>query len=56
MAESVLVDPFGYYLFTSDPRDNARIDQLIKDGKSYSEAFEYLIAEQEAAKKNKLAA
>lgn len=52
----LLVDPFSYYLFTSDPRDNAKIDRLVKEGKTYSEAFEYLIAEQNKEKKAKLAA
>lgn len=52
----LLVDNFSYYLFTSDPRDNACIDALVKEGKSYSEAFEYLIAESETKKESQLAA
>ncbi len=40
----LIVDPFSYWMFTSDAQDNARINELLKQGKSYAQAFEMLAA------------
>ena len=40
----LIVDPFSYWMFTSDARDNAKINDLLKQGKSYAQAFEILAA------------
>lgn len=36
------LDPLAYYAFTSDPRDNGRIDQLLEQGHEYYEAIKIL--------------
>lgn len=38
----LIVDPVSYWMFTSDATDNAKINQLIKQGKTYAEAFQIL--------------
>ena len=38
----LLLDPFSYYLYTSDSTDNAKIDKLVASGKTYIEALETL--------------
>ena len=38
----LIVDPVSYWMFTSDATDNAKINHLIKQGKSYAEAFTIL--------------
>jgi conjugal transfer ATP-binding protein TraC len=37
------VDPFSYYLFTSDARDTFQIEELVNSGKSYAEAIGHLV-------------
>ena len=39
----VIVDPFSYYLYTSDATDNNKIKSLVDQGYSYPEAFNILI-------------
>ena len=34
------LDPVAYYAFTSDPQDNARINELLKKGYQYHEAIQ----------------
>ena len=36
------LDPVAYYAFTSDPQDNARINELLKKGYQYHEAIQEL--------------
>jgi conjugal transfer ATP-binding protein TraC len=43
----LLVDPFSYYLFTSDAFENAEIEKMVKGGLSYAEAFEKMIERQQ---------
>jgi conjugal transfer ATP-binding protein TraC len=38
----LIVDPYSYWMFTSDAQDNSRINNLVKQGKSYAQAFEEL--------------
>jgi len=39
----LVVNPFLYYLYTSDADDNVRLDRLVKtEGKTYLEAIEIL--------------
>lgn len=45
----LVVDPFGYYLFTSDAKDNAKIQRLVKSGKSYAEAIDILVSQDEGS-------
>jgi len=46
-----VVNPFLYYLYTSDANDNFRIEQMVKnEGKSYLEAIEILAGQREASK------
>jgi conjugal transfer ATP-binding protein TraC len=35
----LVVDPFSYYLFTSDASDIAKIERLVASGKTYAEAI-----------------
>jgi len=38
------VDPFSYYLFTSDAKEKAEIDHIVKEkGKDYAEAIEEMV-------------
>ena len=38
------VDPFSYYLFTSDAKEKAEIDYIVKEkGKDYAEAIEEMV-------------
>ena len=37
------VDPFSYYLFTSDANDIFKIEELVSSGKSYAEAIGHLV-------------
>jgi len=47
----LVVNPFLYYLYTSDANDNFRIEQMVKnEGKSYLEAIEILAGQREASK------
>ena len=41
----LLVTPYNYWMFTSDAKDNARIEALVKTGMSYADAFELLSSE-----------
>jgi len=38
------VDPFSYYLFTSDANDIYKIETLVNSGKTYAEAIGHLVA------------
>jgi len=38
----LLVDPYNYYIATSDPRDNRHIEDLHRQGMSYADAIEAL--------------
>lgn len=38
----LVVDPYSYYLYTSDPNDNAKLQELTKTGMPYSEAIRVL--------------
>jgi len=38
----LVVNPFLYYLYSSDANDNVRLDELVKQGKTYLEAIEAL--------------
>jgi len=40
----LVVDPFSYYLFTSDPTDTSEIEELVRQGHSYKDAINTLIA------------
>lgn len=40
------VDKFTYYLYTTNPRDVTRIEELVRKGYSYKEAIEILCAEE----------
>ncbi len=40
----LLVDPFSYYLYTSEVEENTMIEKLVKKGLSYPEAFEKMLA------------
>jgi conjugal transfer ATP-binding protein TraC len=38
------VDPFSYYLFTSDAKEKAEIDYIVKqEGKDYAQAIEEMV-------------
>jgi conjugal transfer ATP-binding protein TraC len=39
----LIVDPYSYYLYTSDAGENAEIEQLVKSGKTYSEALSVMV-------------
>ena len=39
------VDPFTYYIFTSDAKETAKIERLVKEGLSYKEAIEKMVGE-----------
>lgn len=38
----LLVDPFLYYLYTSDADDNVRLQNMVREGRTYLEAVEML--------------
>jgi conjugal transfer ATP-binding protein TraC len=38
----LLVTPYNYWMFTSDAKDNAKIEALVNQGMSYADAFETL--------------
>lgn len=40
----LIMDPYNYYTYTSNPDDIARIERLVKEGLSYDKAIEKLIA------------
>jgi len=42
----LLMDPFSYYLFTSDGKENAVINNIVNKGYSYAEAIDFLVSEQ----------
>jgi len=46
----LMVNPFLYFLYTSDADDNVRLERLIKDGKTPLEAIEKLAREMEENK------
>ncbi|MFH1675359.1 MAG: TraC family protein, partial [Pseudomonadota bacterium] len=39
----LIVDPYLYYLCTSDAGENAEIEKLVKSGKTYSEALSIMV-------------
>jgi conjugal transfer ATP-binding protein TraC len=39
----LIVDPYSYYLFTSDAGENADIERLVRSGKTYSEALSVMV-------------
>jgi conjugal transfer ATP-binding protein TraC len=39
----LIVDPYSYYLYTSDAGENTEIEQLVKSGKTYSEALSVMV-------------
>ncbi len=43
----LLVDPFNYFLFTSDAKDNTKIEQLVSQKFSFAEAIEFLVAQKD---------
>jgi len=48
----LLVDPYSYYLYTSDAGENAEIERLVGSGKKYSEVLS--IMEENSKKENKI--
>jgi len=47
----LVVNPFLYYLYTSDADDNVRLDRLVKnEGKTYLEAIEILTGQKKGSK------
>ena len=40
----LVVDKFSYYIYTSDARDVAKIEELLKEGYSYEDAIEKLLS------------
>ena len=48
----LLVDPYSYYLYTSEAGENAEIERLVKSGKRYSEALS--IMEENSKKEKKI--
>lgn len=41
----LIVDPYSYYIYTSDPDDNTKINSYIQNGATYAEAIEKIIME-----------
>ncbi len=39
------LDPFSYWMFTSDSTDNAKIEQLVKQGRTYEQAISELASD-----------
>ncbi len=44
----LVVDPFSYYVYTSDAKEVAQIERLIKEGLSYEEAINKILSEKNA--------
>lgn len=42
----LVVDPYSYYTYTTDAQEKARVNQLVKSGKSISEAIALITDEQ----------
>ncbi|MGC9100086.1 MAG: TraC family protein [Caldisericum sp.] len=40
----LVVDPYSYYVFTSNPAEIAAIEQLVSQGLSYEEAIDHLVS------------
>ena len=38
----LVLDPYSYFLFTSNPADNKRISEIVKRGATYEQAIEHL--------------
>jgi len=41
----LVVDPYSYYIYTSDADDNTRIDSYVQNGATYAEAIEKMTTE-----------
>ncbi|MBF0121638.1 MAG: TraC family protein [Desulfobacterales bacterium] len=41
------LDPFSYYMYTSDAKENALIEEMVKSGMSYAEAIEEMVKQSE---------
>jgi len=39
----LIVDPYSYYLYTSDAGENAKIENLVRSGKTYPEALSVMV-------------
>ena len=39
----LIVDPYSYYLCTSDAGENAKIEKIVKSGKTYAEALSIMV-------------
>lgn len=44
----LIVDPYSYYIYTSDAGENAKINSYVKSGMSYAEAISKMVADREA--------
>lgn len=47
----LVVDPYSYFLYTSDPNDNTQLQALVKQGMTYSDAIEELARKRKEAMK-----
>ncbi|HUT83907.1 MAG TPA: conjugal transfer protein TraC, partial [Thermodesulfobacteriota bacterium] len=43
----LIVDPYSYYIYTSDADDNAKINSYVQNGMSYAEAINKMVANRE---------
>jgi conjugal transfer ATP-binding protein TraC len=37
------VDPYSYYLYTSDAKETAEIESLVQEGMSYKQAIQAMV-------------
>lgn len=48
----LVVDPYSYYVYTSDAKETAKIEEMIKSGLTYNQAILKMLEEQENSVKN----